>query len=135
MLQFVQENVMWVALSVISGGMLLWSLVRGGSKGISPVEATLLVNREDAVVLDVRETGEWNGGHIPNARHIALAQLDKRIVELEKFKGRPIVVYDGSGGRSQSAIAVLKSAGFEKVFNLSGGVGAWTDANLPLTTK
>ena len=135
MLQFVQENVMWVALSVISGGMLLWSLVRGGSKGISPVEATLLVNREDAVVLDVRETGEWNGGHIPNARHIALAQLDKRIVELEKFKGRPIVVYDGSGGRSQSAIAVLKRAGFEKVFNLSGGVGAWTDANLPLTTK
>ena len=135
MLQFVQENVMWVALSVISGGMLLWSLVRGGSKGISPVEATLLVNREDAVVLDVRETGEWNGGHIPNARHIALAQLDKRIVELEKFKGHPIVVYDGSGGRSQSAIAVLKRAGFEKVFNLSGGVGAWTDANLPLTTK
>ena len=135
MLQFVQENVMWVALSVISGGMLLWSLVRGGGKGISPVEATLLVNREDAVVLDVREAGEWNGGHIPNARHIALAQLDKRIVELEKFKGRPIVVYDGSGGRSQSAIAVLKRAGFEKVFNLSGGVGAWTDANLPLTTK
>lgn len=135
MLQFVQENVMWVALSVISGGMLLWSLVRGGSKGISPVEATLLVNREDAVVLDVRETGEWNGGHIPNARHIALAQLDKRIVELEKFKGRTIVVYDGSGSRSQSAIAVLKRAGFEKVFNLSGGVGAWTDANLPLTTK
>ncbi len=135
MLQFVQENVMWVALSVISGGMLLWSLVRGGSKGISPVEATLLVNREDAVVLDVRETGEWNGGHIPNARHIALAQLDKRIVELEKFKGRTIVVYDGSGSRSQSAIAVLKRAGFEKVFNLSGGVRAWTDANLPLTTK
>ncbi len=135
MLQFVQENVIWVALSVISGGMLLWSLVRGGGKGISPVEATLLVNREDAVVLDVRETGEWNGGHIPNARHIALAQLDKRIVELEKFKGHPIVVYDGSGGRSQSAIAVLKRAGFEKVFNLSGGVGAWTDANLPLTTK
>ena len=135
MLQFVQENVIWVALSIISGGMLLWSLVRGGGKGISPVEATLLVNREDAVVLDVRETGEWNGGHIPNARHIALAQLDKRIVELEKFKGHPIVVYDGSGGRSQSAIAVLKRAGFEKVFNLSGGVGAWTDANLPLTTK
>ena len=135
MLEFVQQNVIWVALAVVSGGMLLWSLAKGGGNGISPAEATLLVNREDAVVLDVREAGEWNGGHIPNAHHIALAQLDKRMVELEKFKGRPIVVYGASGGRSISAIAALKRAGFEKVFNLSGGVGAWTDANLPLTTK
>ncbi len=135
MLQFMQENVMWVALAAISGGMLLWSLLRGGDKGISPTEATLMVNREDAVVLDVREVGEWNSGHIPNAHHIALAQLDKRIGELEKFKSRPIVVYCASGGRSPSAIAALKRAGFEKTFTLAGGVGAWTDANLPLTTK
>ena len=135
MLEFVQQNVIWVALAVVSGGMLLWSLAKGGGNGISPAEATLLVNREDAVVLDVREAAEWNGGHIPNAHHIAFAQLDKRMVELEKFKGRPIVVYGASGGRSISAIAALKRAGFEKVFNLAGGVGAWTDANLPLTTK
>ena len=135
MLEFVQENVIWVALAAISGGMLLWSLVKGGGNGISPTEATLLVNREDAIVLDVRETGEWNGGHIPNAHHIALAQLDKRMVELEKFKTRPVVVCCASGNRSLSAAASLKRAGFEKVFNLSGGVGAWADANLPLTTK
>jgi rhodanese-related sulfurtransferase len=135
MLQFVQDNLIWVALAAVSGGMLLWSLIRGGANGVSPTEATLMINRQDAVVIDVRETSEWNGGHIADSHHIALAQLEKRVTELEKFKSRPIVVYCATGGRAQSAIATLKRAGFDQVFNLAGGLGAWTDANLPTTTK
>ena len=50
------------------------------------------LNREDAVVIDVRETHEWDRGHIPNARHIALGQLSKRMHEIEKFKSRPVIV-------------------------------------------
>ena len=98
-------------------------------------EATLLINREDAVVLDVRETSEWSAGHIPNARHIALGQLDKHLSELEKFKSRPVIICCASGNRSSSACGTLKRAGFERVFNLSGGLGAWTGAGLQVTTK
>ncbi|KAF0163004.1 MAG: rhodanese-like protein [Rhodocyclaceae bacterium] len=136
MMEFVQQNMIWVALAAVSGGMLLWPMISGGgAQNLSPAEATLLMNREDALVLDVRESGEWSSGHIPGARHITLGQLDKRMSEIEKFKDRPIIICCASGNRSSSACGQLKKGGFEKVFNLSGGISAWLGANLPLTTK
>lgn len=135
-MDFIAENIMWVMLAFISGGMLIIPMLRGGGAGnVSVTEATLLLNRQDAVVLDVRETGEWDAGHITGARHIALAQLDKRLSELEKFKERPVIVCCASGNRSSSACGSLRRAGFQKVFNLAGGLGAWRDAGLPVTTK
>jgi len=94
-MEFLQQNMIWVALAAVSGGMLLWPLVAGGgAETLTPAQATLLMNREDALVLDVRETGEWTSGHIPGARHITLAQLGKRMSELDKFKDKRIGVGD-----------------------------------------
>jgi rhodanese-related sulfurtransferase len=134
-MDFVQQNLMWIMLAAISGGMLLFQTLRGGGNNISVADATLKLNREDAVIIDVRETHEWDRGHIPNARHIALGQIGKRMHEIEKFKARPIIVVCASGNRSSSACGALKRAGFEQVFNLAGGIGAWSEANLPVTTK
>lgn len=134
-MDFIQQNMMWVALAAVSGGMLIVQMIRGGGDNIGVADATLKLNREDALVLDVRETHEWDRGHIPNSRHIALGQLGKRLHEVEKFKSRPIIVVCASGNRSSSACGTLKRAGFEQVFNLAGGIGAWSEANLPVTTK
>ena len=135
-MEFLQQNMIWVALACVSGGMLLWPMIAGGTVShLSPAEATLLMNREDALVLDVRETGEWSTGHINGARHITLAQLDKRFSELDKFKEKPIIVVCATGNRSSSACGQLKKHGFGKVYSLGGGVSSWRDANLPLTTK
>jgi rhodanese-related sulfurtransferase len=126
----------WVAIACVSGGMLIWPMIAGGNvANLTPAEATLLMNREDALVLDVRETGEWSSGHITGARHITLAQIDKRLSELDKFKEKPIIVVCATGNRSSSACGQLKKHGFGKVFSLGGGISAWRDANLPLTTK
>ena len=135
-MEFLQQNIVWVALAAISGGMLVWPLISGGTvASVSAAEATLLINREDALVLDVRETGEWSSGHISGARHITLGQLDKRLSELEKFKERPIIVVCATGNRSSSACSQLKKHGFDKVFSLGGGISSWRDSSLPLTTK
>jgi rhodanese-related sulfurtransferase len=135
-MEFVQQNLMWIAIAVVSGGMLLWPMLTGaGVESLTPASATLKINREEAVLLDVRESGEWATGHIPNARHITQAQLDKRLSEIEKFKSRPIIVYCATGNRSTSACKTLKEAGFEQVFNLGGGIAAWRDASLPVTKK
>lgn len=135
-MEFLQQNMVWVALAAVSGGMLLWPLVAGGgAENLTPAQATLLMNREDALVLDIRETGEWTSGHIPGARHITMAQLEKRMSELEKFKDRPIIICCASGNRSSSACSQLKKNGFAKVFNLGGGISGWLESNLPLTTK
>jgi rhodanese-related sulfurtransferase len=135
-MEFLQENMIWVALACVSGGMLIWPMVSGGGvANLTPAQATLLMNREDALVLDVRETAEWSSGHITGARHITLGQLDKRLSELDKFKEKPIIVVCATGNRSSSACGQLKKHGFGKVFSLGGGVSSWRDANLPLTTK
>jgi rhodanese-related sulfurtransferase len=135
--EFLQQNVMWVAVAVISGGMLLWNLIRGGAggAGVSPLQATLMINREDAIVVDVREPHEYAAGHVPNARHIPMGQVDKRLGELDRFKDKPVIVVCQSGNRSSSTCNALTKRGFEKVYNLSGGISAWEQAGMPVTKK
>jgi rhodanese-related sulfurtransferase len=136
-IQFLQDNWMLVALAVVSGAMLAWSFVGGRLSGVEQADtlkATRLFN-DDALVLDVREDKEYAAGHIPKAKHIPLGQLGKRMQELEKFKGKPILVTCRSGHRSARACGMLKKAGFETVYNQAGGIIAWERANLPVTTK
>jgi rhodanese-related sulfurtransferase len=136
-MEFLKDNLLLVIAATASGALLLWSFVSGRVSGISQLgtlEATRLIN-EDAVVLDVREDSEWTAGHIPNARHIPMSKLAARLSELEKLKGKPIIISCRSGHRSARACAMLKKSGYENVHNLAGGIIAWEKANLPITTK
>lgn len=136
-MEFLQQNWHWAALAAVSGAWLLVDLVRssGGGSQLSAVEATLMINREDAIVVDVREQGEYAQGHVPNARNIPAGELSRRINELEKWKSRPLILCCGTGARSGTALAQLKKAGFDKVFNLRGGLMEWEKAGQPLSRK
>ena len=134
-MEFIQQNLMWVGLAAVSGGMLLWQIFNSAGNDVSVNEATLLINRKDALIVDVRETAEWSTGHIQNARHLALGQLGKHLSEIDKFKEKPVIVVCARGNRSRSACGTLKKAGFQQVFNLSGGVNAWREAGLPMVKK
>lgn len=133
-IQFMQDNWMLVALAVISGAMLMWTLIGSKLSGVEEADtlkATRLFNN-DALVLDVREDKEFASGHIPKARHIPLGKLSGRIQELDQFKSQPILVTCRSGQRSARACGMLKKAGFETVYNQAGGILAWERANLPI---
>lgn len=135
-MQFIIKNIWLIALAVLSAGMLLWPMLRRGALGIpdvSPAEAVALINREHAVVLDVREDAEFAAGHITAARHIPLGQLQSRLGELAKLRDKPIVVQCQGGVRSASACAVLKKHGYSRIYNLKGGIAAWMEAKLPVT--
>ena len=138
-LVFLQKNpwhMMLFGTAVVTGGMLMWPLVSrllgGSAPQVGPTEAVQLINRKDAVMLDVREPGEFNSGHAPNAKNVPLGQLEKRLGEIEKYKARPVVVTCQTGSRSHAATSALKKAGFGEVVVLSGGFGAWQQANLPV---
>lgn len=134
-MKFVMENIGWIGLLLGSGAMLLWPMLRGsasGAKDVSPAEAVLLINRENAIVLDVREEGEFAAGHIPDAKNIPLSKLAERINELRKFQQKPVVVNCQGGVRSANACGQLKKAGFTTLYNLRGGLGAWNEAKLPV---
>lgn len=134
-MKFVLNNIWLVLAAAVSGAILLWPLVNRRLSGVPEVgalQAVQLLNRKDAVMIDVREPAEFSGGHAPQAKNIPVAQLEKRIGELEKFKNRPAVVICQSGARSHAATAILRKAGFAEVYVLAGGVGAWLQANLPV---
>jgi rhodanese-related sulfurtransferase len=118
--------------------MLLWPLVSRPFRmthQIGAFEAVQLINRRDALVLDVRDTGDYAAGHITNARHIPEAQLAGRMKELEKYKSRPIVVSCRTGARAPAVSGVLRKQGFAEAFALRGGIAAWQQASMPLEKK
>ncbi|MGA7986282.1 MAG: rhodanese-like domain-containing protein [Burkholderiales bacterium] len=133
-MQFVKDNLLLFAIAFISGAMLLWPLIRRGTGGpwASTLEATQMINRQDAVVIDVREDVEYAKGHIVGARHIPLAQLEGRAKELQKYKSKPVITCCETGNRSSAAIATLRKLGFENVYNLAGGYAGWQQAGLPV---
>jgi rhodanese-related sulfurtransferase len=127
------NNLLLITLVVISGGALLTPfLSRSGAKDVNPGEATLLINREDAQVIDVREPDEFAKGHLPDARNLPLAKLAERSSEIEKFKGKPLIVCCASGMRSAKACKELSKLGFANVQNLAGGIDAWIGAGYPV---
>jgi len=130
--KFLINNAIYIGLAVGSGLMLLWPMLRRGAKSVSPSEAVLLINRNQGVVLDVREDAEFAAGHINDARHIPLAKLEDRLAELQKFREKPVIVHCQSGVRSSKAAATLRKHEFTQVYELDGGVNAWTQAKLPL---
>lgn len=134
-MDFIRQNLMLIGLALGSAGMLLWPLLRRGTSGVadvSPNDAVLLINRENALVLDVRNAAEFASGHIADARNIPLADLQSRLGELARYKDKPLLVNCQGGVRSSSACSVLKKGGFTRVYNLDGGVGAWVQAKLPV---
>lgn len=136
-MQFITSNILPISIALFSGAMLFWSIFGNRIRGIREVDcaaAMQLINHKNALVLDVREEGEYKLGHILNATLIPLGKLHERIGELEKYKAQPIVAVCRSGSRSGAACVLLGKHGFAQAYNLAGGVTAWQKANLPLKT-
>lgn len=135
MLDFLRHNILLVAAAVGSGAMLLWPLVRGGVGGgasVNTLQATQLMNRDNALVLDVREPAAYAAGHILGAKNLPLAELDKRAGELDKYKSKPVIVSCDTGSVSTRVVGQLKARGFTNVVNLAGGFRAWLQGGLPV---
>lgn len=132
-MEFINQNILLISIVVVSGLGLLWPMfARPSGNSVNPGEATLLINREDAIVVDVREADEFAGGHLPDARNIPGSKLAERISEIEKYKDKPVIVCCATGMRSNKACAELKKNGFSRINNLAGGVDAWVGAGYPI---
>jgi rhodanese-related sulfurtransferase len=134
MTEFLSQNIVLVALLIASGAMLIWPSIAktiGGSKEIGTLEATRLMNTGNALVLDIRDNGEFNGGRIPKSKNIPLAEIEKRVDEIARFKDKPVIITCKSNTRAGAAARALKALGFTDVYQLQGGIAAWQQASLP----
>ena len=119
-------------------GMLIyteWTRFSSAGTALSPYAATQLVNDGEGVFVDVRDEKEYKSGHLLNARNFPVAKFDERMHEIEKLKGRDLVVYCDNGMRTTRAMSKLRKQGFEKLHTLAGGLAAWEKASLPVVTK
>ena len=114
---------------------LIWTEIARltrGFKGLRPAELTVLVNRENALVVDLRPSGDFEKGHIPGSKNVQMSQFDPESKQLAPAKALPVVLVCKTGSTASDAARRLKKAGFENVYVLDGGIGGWLQADLPL---
>ncbi len=135
LLEFARENLMLsLALAGITLALVVTEVMRlfRGFKGVSPAQLTELINRENALVVDLRGLGDFEKGHIIGSRHMLPSQVDPEGKLLAKAKETPVVLVCAVGVTASATAQKLVKAGFKNVSVLDGGIGAWTGASLPL---
>ncbi|WP_166258003.1 rhodanese-like domain-containing protein [Marinobacter salicampi] len=107
---------------------------RGGAK-VSPQTAVSLMNRDEAVLVDIRDRKDLKEGKIAGSIHIPMSSIKDNLSELKKHQDKQIIVVDKMGQHSATAVKQLKAEGFANVSRLSGGIADWKGSNLPLVKK
>ncbi|KXF82740.1 rhodanese-like domain-containing protein [Enterovibrio coralii] len=135
-IEFVQSNLIlslvWVGLVVA----LIVSVIKqktAAYKIVTPNDATVLVNRENGVIVDIRSRDDYRAGHIAGALHVLAKDIKANTFgEIEKHKSDPIIVVCKTGQTAVESANALAQAGFENVNVLKDGLISWNEANLPL---
>ena len=108
---------------------------RTAARAVGPQQVVMLINRSDAVVIDIREKKDFDSGHIVDSINIPLSKLQQRIAELEKYREKPLVVVDKLGQHASEACNTLQKAGYSQAVKLAGGLSEWKAQSLPLIQK
>jgi rhodanese-related sulfurtransferase len=130
--QFILDNILLITLAGVSGGLLLWPLLRERTAGpsVTTLAATQMINSRHAQIVDVRPADEFAAGSVPNARNIPLGEIGQRAGELRK--DRPVILVCNHGRTAPRAASKLRAGGIGEVYVLAGGVAAWREAGLPV---
>lgn len=133
-LEFLVQQWMLASALMVAVALLILHESRKGGPSLSPQQAVQVVNAEDGVFVDLREAADFRKGHIVNAVNIPATKLPERMVELEKYRDRPVVLVCKMGQQSGAAGKQLKAANYSKVYKMSGGMLEWANLQLPTVT-
>ncbi|MGI4855780.1 MAG: rhodanese-like domain-containing protein [Janthinobacterium lividum] len=128
-------NLILIAIAIVSGALLAWPVMMRRGRGLSSQDATQLINRRNAAVVDIRGADAFATGHLPQARHLAFADLAAKASQVVKNKNTPVIVVCQSGVQSARAEALLKTAGYAEVYTLDGGLDGWQKAGMPVVKQ
>lgn len=131
LLEFIGNHPLLIGAFLVILALFVRNEVARGGRAVTPQELVNLVNRNDAVVVDVRDAGEYSQGHIVDAINIPHAALSNRMTELDKYRAKTVVVACKMGQHAGSAGTQLRKAGFKNVARLKGGLVEWRNQSLP----
>ena len=115
--------------------LFAYSEMNKGGKKIEPNELTTLINRENAILVDLRNKEDFDAGHIMSALNYPHQDFENQMHELDRYKERPIILVCDMGRNSANIGEKLKKADFKNTFRLNGGMMTWTQENLPVVQK
>ncbi len=137
LIEFAGNNMILAGIWLALVAMLIYSYIStltSSVKALNTHDATMLMNKNDAVVLDIRAAKDFKAGHILNARQLKPEEVrEKNFKKLENAKDKPIIVVCAMGNQARSTASALSTAGFSNVSVLDGGMNAWTSASLPVS--
>lgn len=135
-MKFFLDNWYLFLTAAVSGTLLFWPMLNRSAGGmrITANQAVQLINREKAVLVDVREPAEYAAGHAPGSKNVPLGGLETSN-DLPKNKALPIVLVCATGARASRAVGILRKLGYENTRVLAGGISGWQEANLPVERK
>lgn len=134
-IEFIGHHPLLSLLWLVVALLLLNNLLRNRFSKIghhSPQEITLLMNRRNATLVDIRPQAEFNKGHILGAINLPFSKFADASNQLEKYRKNPLILVCVSGLQAQAACKQLTKQGFTDLHLLDGGINSWTSANLPL---
>lgn len=123
----------WLLIALAIPALILTIRSPASADGaIPPAQAaTLIKDKKDLQLIDVRTAGEYAEGHLANAKLIPVQEIAQRLAEIDKSK--PVLLYCRSGHRSGNALKILQGQGYKDAKHIEGGIGAWQAAGLPVT--
>lgn len=129
---FIQQHLFLIAICLGSLiAFLFLTFQQKVGKVLNNADATFLMNRENAKVIDVRTKEEFLKGHIPNAKNMPLSKFKEEWIQLKNNENVPLIIYCQSGIQAEKALKILKENHFQKLFNLEGGFQSWVAAGYP----
>ncbi|WP_111494510.1 MULTISPECIES: rhodanese-like domain-containing protein [Marinobacter] len=133
--EFVVNHYILASIFVVLLIALLLLETRRGGKKVNAQALINLLNKDQAVVVDIRDRKDFANGHISGSIHMPLNNLKDRAAELKKHEGKQVVIVDKMGQHSASAVRQLNAEGYTDVVRLGGGIADWQGNNLPLKKK
>lgn len=134
-IEFSINNPMLVSAFVILLALIAFNESRTAGNSLGVAEAVRVMNRDEAIAVDIRDRKNYTQGHIAGSVNIPMANLDSRIQELDKHKSKKIIVVCNTGASAGVAMAKLEKAGFEQVLRLKGGIMQWQSDSMPMVKK
>lgn len=132
LIEFIGNHYLLTTAFLVVLALLLVTESRKAGQAVTSQIATQLINRQNALVVDVRPKKDFATGHITDSLNIPADQFGKRMSELEKHKERPILLVCANGQHAGACAKQLKAAGYNQISRLAGGIASWRDDKLPV---
>ena len=130
---FISQNFIAVTLLLLSITALIIYEGRKGGKKLSPSEATRKINKENALVLDLRPSQEFSSGHIAGSINVQEDQLEQHLITKKHPKETPIILVCRTGMSSKKSGNSLIKLGYSDVNLVGGGMMSWEGNGMPLS--